>query len=167
MLETERLLLRPRRAEDAGVVRRLWLERDPRVPAHRRIAPDGRPTVAELEATIGAERSSSLGLLTVELRPTGDVVGYCGLVDSPHGTDGEPELAFELLREVWGRGYATDAGRAVLGWARSAGHERLWAGVWDWNLASRRVLAKLGFTETGLEQVDPVHGTTIVTSLRL
>ncbi|GAA4675344.1 GNAT family N-acetyltransferase [Nocardioides nanhaiensis] len=167
MLETERLLLRPRRAADARVVHRLWRERDPRVPAHRRIGPDGRPTVAELEAAIGAERSSSLGLLTVELRPTGDVIGYCGLVDSSRGADGEPELAFELLREVWGRGYATEAGLVVLGWARSAGHERLWAGVWDWNLASRRVLAKLGFTETGLEEADPVHGTTLLTSLRL
>lgn len=169
MLETDRLLLRPRRGEDAGVVRQLWLERDPRVPAHRRIGPDGRPTVEEVEAALRAERpaSPSLGLLSVELRRTGDVVGYCGLVDSPRGADGEPELAFELLRAVWGRGYATEAGLAVVDRARSAGHDRLWAGVWDWNLASRRVLAKLGFTETGVEEVDPAHGTTLVTSLPL
>ena len=77
------------------------------------------------------------------------MIGYCGLVDTGRGADDEPELAFELLRRTWGQGYATEASLAVLDWARSSGHERLWATVWDWNTASRRVLAKLGFTETG------------------
>ncbi|WP_434056774.1 N-acetyltransferase family protein [Amycolatopsis ponsaeliensis] len=35
-------------------------------------------------------------------------------------------------------------------WARLAGYGRLWATVWEWNTASRRVLEKLGFTEAGL-----------------
>ena len=34
---------------------------------------------------------------------------------------------------------------AVLRWATTAGHRRLWATVWEWNTASRRVLAKVGF----------------------
>ena len=33
--------------------------------------------------------------------------------------------------------------------------ERLWATVWDWNTASRRVLAKLGFAETGGKETRP------------
>ena len=100
-------------------------------------------------------------------RSAGDVIGYCGLVDTGRGADGEPELAFELLRRTWGEGYATEASLAVLDWARSSGHERLWATVWDWNTASRRVLAKLGFTETGRSEVDDVHGTTLFTTRRL
>jgi len=167
VLETERLLLRPRRTEDAVVQRQLWVERDPRVPPHRRIDAGGSPTVEELADYIRAEQSASLGLLTVERRRTGDVVGYCGLVDSERGAPEEPELAFELLRDVWGHGYATEAGQAVLDWARGAGHARLWAGVWDWNVASRRVLTKLGFTDSGVEEVDPLHGTTVVMVRRL
>ena len=167
VLETERLLLRPWRVAEAVVQRELWSERDPRVPAHRRIDADGHPTVAELEESIRADRPASSSLLAVERKVVGDVVGYCGLVDSGRGSHGEPELAFELLRRVWGQGYATEASWAVLDWARSSGHERVWATVWDWNAASRRVLAKLGFTETGHTEVDPVHGTTLFTSRRL
>ena len=167
VLETPRLLLRPWRVAEAVVQRELWTERDPRVPPHRRIDADGHPTLEELEDSIRANQPSSTGLLAVERKATGDVIGYCGLVDGGRGDEGEPELAFELLRRFWGRGYATEASSAVLDWARSSGYERLWATVWDWNTASRRVLAKLGFTETGRAEVDPVHGTTLVTAIRL
>lgn len=163
-LETDRLLLRPWRVDEADVMRELWTERDPRVPPHRRIDAEGHPTIAELENHIRARRSS---LLAIERKDAGDVIGYCGLVDSGRGAEGEPELAFELLRRVWCQGYATEASLAVLDWARTAGHQRLWATVWDWNAASRRVLAKLGFTETGRREVDAVHGTTLFTVIRL
>jgi RimJ/RimL family protein N-acetyltransferase len=166
-LETSRLLLRPWRVSEAVVQRELWTQRDPRVPPHRRIDPDGHPTVADLEESIRTDRSSSIGLLAVERKDVGDVIGYCGLVESGRGAEGEPELAFELLRRVWGQGYATEASGAVLDWARSAGYERVWATVWDWNAASRRVLAKVGFTETDRQEVDPARGTTLFTVRRL
>jgi RimJ/RimL family protein N-acetyltransferase len=165
VLETDRLLLRPWRVAEAVVQHELWSERDPRVPPHRRIDADGRPTVEDLEESIRTTPpSSSIGLLAVERRALGDVIGYCGLVDNGRGSHGEPELAFELLRRAWRQGYATEASLAVMEWARSAGHQRLWATVWDWNTASRRVLAKVGFTETERREVDPVHGTTLYTS---
>lgn len=73
---------------------------------------------------------------------------------------GGPELAFELLRRSWGQGYATEASWAVLDWATSSGHEQLWASVWEWNTASRRVLEKVGFVETARE--EGAHGTNLV-----
>ena len=82
------------------------------------------------------------------------------------GSDEEPELAYELLRRVWGQGFATEASWAVLNWARSSGFERLSATVWEWNTASRRVLAKLGFTEAD-RTVDEIHGTNLFTTRRL
>lgn len=168
VLETDRLLLRPWRVAEAGVQRELWTERDPRVPPHRRIDADGHPTVADLEEAIRANRpSSSTGLLAVERKEAQDVIGYCGLIASGRGADGEPELAFELLRRVWCQGYATEASLAVLEWARSSGYERLWATVWEWNTASRRVLAKVGFSETERKAVDAVHGTTLFATRRL
>ncbi len=155
VLETDRLLLRPWRVAEAVVQRELWTERD------------GRPTVEELEHAIRADQPSSTWLPAVERKATGDVIGYCGLIDSGRGAEGEPEVAFELLRRVWRQGYATEASSAVLDWARSSGCERVWATVWDWNTASRRVPAKLGFTETERKEVHPVHGTTLFTTVRL
>lgn len=167
VLETERLLLRPWKMADAAVQRELWTERDPRVPPHRRIDADGNPTLEDFEESIRTHQPSSTGLLAVERRADGDVIGYCGLIESDRGVAEEPELAFELFRRVWRQGYATEASWAVLDWARSSGYGRVWATVWDWNTASRRVLTKLGFTETDRTEVDPVHGTTCFTTRRL
>jgi ribosomal-protein-alanine N-acetyltransferase len=167
VLETGRLLLRPWRVAEAVVQRELWTERDPRVPPHRRIDANGHPTVAELEDSIRRHQPSSTGMLAVERKAAHDVIGYCGLSGGGRGSQGEPELAFELLRRVWRQGYATEASLAVLDWARSSGYERVWATVWEWNTASRRVLAKVGFTETERKEVDAVYGTTLFTTRRL
>lgn len=156
-LVTERLVLRPAVPGDAGVRRRLWTERDDRVPAHRRIDASGRPTDDDIAARLGDEP----GLLTVVVQATSEVIGYCGLVVHGSGTPAEPELAFELLAAHHGRGYATEAATAVLAAAEAAGQRRVWATVWEWNTASRRVLAKLGFTESGRAEPGP-HGANIL-----
>jgi [ribosomal protein S5]-alanine N-acetyltransferase len=167
VLETSRLLLRPWRVTEAVVLRELWTERDPRVPRHRRIDADGRPTVADLEDWIRTHQpSSTSGWLAVERKADRDVIGYCGLIDGGRESDREAELAYELLRRVWRQGYATEASLAVLDWARSSGYARLWAAVWEWNTTSRRLLAKVGFTEERRE-LDPVYGNNLVTVRRL
>ena len=164
MLETDRLRLRPWRVSEAAIQREMWLERDPRVPQHRRIDADGRPTVADFEEWIRTNRPASVGLLAAERKVVGDVIGYCGLIASGREAH-EPELAFDFLRRFWGQGYATEASLAVLDWARSYGHERLWAHVWDWNTASRRVLAKVGFTQ--IDREESIDTTNLVTTRRL
>ncbi|MBM2621661.1 GNAT family N-acetyltransferase [Actinoplanes sp. LDG1-06] len=166
LLETDRLWLRPWRVAEAAIHRELWTERDERVPPHRRIDADGHPTVAELAERIRANPPSTTGFLAIERKDAGDVIGYCGLIEGQE-TPGEPELAFELFRRAWNQGYATEASTAVLDWARSSGYERLWATVREWNTASRRVLAKLGFTETDRREADPLYGTTLFVTRRL
>ena len=126
-------------------------------PRHRLIAIRLKTKLLYL-AMIGAA-----GLLALERKAEGDAIGYCGLVGGSGAH--EPELAFELLRRSWGRGYATEAGWAVLDWARVSGHDRLWASVWDWNVASRRVLAKLGFTESDREETP--YGINVMTTRAL
>lgn len=163
-LETDRLVLRHSRVGDAAVYRQLWTERDLRVPAHRRISAEGRPTVEDIAAQIRAERGEpGPGLMALERKGTADVIGYCGLIVDGNGSPDEPELAYELLRAAHGSGYATEAGRAVVTWADEAGYRRLWAGVWDWNVASRRVLEKLGFRETGQVEPGSVYGHSLLT----
>jgi [ribosomal protein S5]-alanine N-acetyltransferase len=163
-LETDRLVLRPRREDEAALYRQLWTERDPRVPPHRRINAEGRPTVEEIAGWIRSSwQESGPGILAVERKGTADVIGYCGLTVHGNGSPEEPELAYELLRSAHGRGYATEAGRAVVTWAREAGFPRLWAGVWSWNVASRRVLAKLGFREAGLVEPHSEYGQNLLT----
>jgi RimJ/RimL family protein N-acetyltransferase len=163
-LETDRLILRHRRVGEAAVYRQLWAERELRVPAHRRINSEGRPTVEDIAAQIRAESEEpGPGILAVERKGTADVIGYCGLTVHGNGSPDEPELAYELLRAAHGCGYATEGGRAVVTWAGEAGYRRLRAVVWDWNVASRRVLEKLGFREAGRVEPGSVDGHSLLT----
>ena len=118
----------------------------------------------DIAAQIRAAREDPKpGILAVERKDTADVIGYCGLIFHGNGSPDEPELVYELLRRAHGFGYATEAGRAVVTWVGEAGYRRVWAGVRHWNVASRRVLDKLGFRETGRVERDAVYGDSLIT----
>ncbi|SDR72036.1 GNAT family N-acetyltransferase [Erythrobacter sp. HL-111] len=59
------------------------------------------------------------------------------------------ELGYWIARPFWGQGFATEAGRAVVGIARVLGHRELESSHFLDNPASGRVLRKLGFEPTG------------------
>jgi [ribosomal protein S5]-alanine N-acetyltransferase len=92
-LETERLILRPREEDEAAIYRQLWTERDPRVPPHRRIDPEGRPTLEDIAAEIRVEHEQpGPAVLAVERKGMADLIGYSGLVFHGNGSPDEPEL---------------------------------------------------------------------------
>jgi ribosomal-protein-alanine N-acetyltransferase len=56
-----------------------WTEQNPRVPPHRRIDLEGRPTVEDIATQIRPEREEPRPrILALERKATADVVGYCG-----------------------------------------------------------------------------------------
>lgn len=81
--------------------------------------------------------------------------GCCGLRPC-EGDDHMYELGYHLIPDAWGRGFATEAGEAVVRYAFSKpGIHRLCAGHHPENHASGRVLLKLGFTRTGETFFEP------------
>jgi RimJ/RimL family protein N-acetyltransferase len=62
------------------------------------------------------------------------------------------ELGYWLARDRWGRGYATEAARAVVDWHFATGAQDLPSGYFDGNHRSGHVLAKLGFQPAGDRQ---------------
>ena len=142
MLETPRLRLRPLEEPDLDALLRIFA--DPSGVPHfpRALSPDEvRPLLARHRA-LHAERG--LGLRAVVLRETGETIGDCGV--SPLMVDGFEtlELGYHLVRAQWGRGYATEAARAVLQDARSRGAGRVVSLVLPENAPSRRVAERLG-----------------------
>ncbi|MEM8647463.1 MAG: GNAT family protein [Pseudomonadota bacterium] len=78
----------------------------------------------------------------------GALLGFVGL--NPMETPAVLELGYWLGEAYWGRGYATEAARAVVAHAFDhLGVQKIVSGHFAMNPASGRVLAKIGFQETG------------------
>ena len=78
---------------------------------------------------------------------------FMGIVGLTFASGRAPELGYWLGEPYWGRGYATEAARAVVAAARAAGYPALHSRALLSNAGSRNVLRKVGFTETG-EAID-------------
>jgi ribosomal-protein-alanine N-acetyltransferase len=143
-LETERLVLEPvpvelARAIVAGKVSALR-------PAK------GWPHTDTLDAMRAAVSADSDAPWLVRLKATGEVIGDCGWMGPPDAT-GTAEIGYGLAGPWRGRGYGTEAVRALVDWALAQpGCKQLTAEVQQDNLPSRRLLERLEFV------VDRVEG---------
>lgn len=148
-LTTSRLHLRPFTRADHEAIHVVYA--DPEVM--RYVGHGAHQTLAEtanalrIYGDVLARRGYSF--LAVTERATGAVIGDGGL--HPMGGVGpDVELGYTLARSVWGRGYATELGRALIQYAFTELRvPRVVAQVEPANTASRNVLAKLGMTERG------------------
>lgn len=82
-------------------------------------------------------------------RETGLYLGDVGVADFHRELgpdfDRTPETGWVLAREAGGRGLATEAMTAILGWCDAQGFARTVCMIEDGNTASERVAAKLGY----------------------
>ena len=141
---TERLLLRPGWAEDAPTLARAIADEQ----VVRNLATAPWPyAVEDAEAFLAAPRDPAMPTFLITERTDGAprIVGSCGLAAG----FGAVELAMDRPRH-WGKGFATEAGRALIEIARTLKLPRLEASHFLDNPASGRVLEKLGFAPTGL-----------------
>ena len=101
--------------------------------------------VAALQAQYAERR---MGRFIVLERDTGAPVGWCGLRGL--AAEGAADLGYRCLQARWGRGYATEAGAACVRYGFEVlGLDHLIAQVMPENVASARVLEKLGFAAVG------------------
>lgn len=152
-IETQRLILRPHRLDDYEAC--CFLTTDPEAVRMIYQKPMSREeTWHRLLRFVGHWALLGYGLLLVEERMTGRAVGEVGLGDFHRGLgedfDPFPEFAWMMASDVHGRGYATEAARAVLRWMETAfAPERTVCIIDPDNGASLRVAEKLGFHSYG------------------
>jgi [ribosomal protein S5]-alanine N-acetyltransferase len=102
---------------------------------------------------------SGYGLCAVAERESGRVVGVCGLFPV-EWTGPDVEVAYHFAREVWNRGYASEAAGAWVTTAfMSHGLDRVVALAFPANRASTRVMEKIGMH---LEDEVDKYGVTLV-----
>ena len=153
--ETERLILRPWREDDAESLYKY--ASDPEVgpkagwPPHTSVE-DSRQIIRQV--------LSVPETYAVCLKESGEAVGSVGLKmgDATDMTDraDECELGYWIGRPFWGQGLIPEASRELLRHAfEEMNMQAVWCGYYDGNTKSRRVQDKLGFvyhhTTEGLE----------------
>ena len=145
-LETERLILRRLTRADAENL--FLLESDPAV---MRFINGGKPTPREvienemLPWLLGEYRhAEGYGVWAAIEKSTGDFIGRVSLRAHEGGLE-KVELGYRLRRSAWGKGYATEASRALVDKGFSElGARRIFAETMTVNAASRRVMEKVG-----------------------
>jgi len=167
VLETDRLALRWATVADAAFILRLVNE-----PAWKQhIGDRGMRTEEEARAYIEKsflEMYARLGhgLYVAERREDGAPVGICGILR--RDTLDTVDLGFALLGEFEGRGYASEAARAVLAHeARAHGFARVLAITSPENGRSERLLTRLGFGFERRAELAPGKAAVNVFSLAL
>lgn len=148
-LLTERLLLRSPRADDATDIERLAGERE--IAANTATIPHPYPEGAAAEwIALQAQRQRAGEHVTFAMveRESGRLVGAIGLrLVQAHR---RAELGYWIGKPYWGRGYATEAARAVLRYGfETLGLNRIHAAHFTRNPASGRVMQKIGMTHEG------------------
>ncbi|MFK0292498.1 GNAT family N-acetyltransferase [Streptomyces sp. NPDC090442] len=152
-LETERLALRRFTADDADLL--IELDSDPAV---MRYLTGGIPTAPELvrerylpRILAGYEKwGGDLGLFAAQEKHGGAFIGWFILRPEPEGPLDEVELGYRLRQAAWGKGYATEGSRALLGTAfTELGVRAIWAETMSVNDGSRNVMEKLDMTLAG------------------
>jgi RimJ/RimL family protein N-acetyltransferase len=94
--------------------------------------------------------------LAMDRRSDGSFIGWCNLGDW-NADYRSARLGYCLDDSAWGQGYATEAVGAVLGWAfETLDLNRVQAEADTRNVASARVLEKLGFVREGTLREDCV-----------
>ena len=150
LLQTERLDLRPPVAEDIGFV----LERMNTPGVMRFLGGEVLPEwkVRESHASdIAAFAAGEWRRWMIVLRATGERIGRCALLKlrseaAPPELQGQPEIGWALAEPYWGKGYASEAARAVLRFAyETLGLPEVFAQTSDSNQPSTRLMQRIGF----------------------
>jgi RimJ/RimL family protein N-acetyltransferase len=145
-LETERLALRPPLLADAPELLAFLGDGDAMRYTFR--LADLRACRRHIAAHSCQRRKRGFGPWTVIAKKSARIIGFGGLCDDPFDPGWGPEIAYHFARASWGRGYASELVRFALAHAHGAiGLAEVRAFAHPENLASRRVLAKAGFTE--------------------
>lgn len=153
-VDTERLTLRGHRLEDFEESFAMW--GNPDVTRHIGGKPSTREECwARLLRYVGHWDVLGFGYWVVREKATGRFLGEVGLADFQRDIQpslgGAKEAGWALVPEAQGKGYATEAVRAMLAWADGRfGPERIVCLIDPGNAASVKVADRCGFREFAL-----------------
>ena len=109
----------------------------------------------------GAWHLTGVAMFSVLEKDSGRWVGRVGPW-RPDGWPG-PEIGWAIIRECWGRGYATEAAAASIDWALEAlGWDEIIHCIAPDNPMSQAVARKLGSRNRGVGRMPPPHDQAVI-----
>ena len=154
MLETDRLSLRWLNLDDAGLMLAIW--NDPAFVRH--VGDRGIRTIEEAHEAMTAGvlllyEKYGYGPYRMAVKDDDTPIGICGLFKRDNLDD--PDLGYGVLPEYCGKGFAYEASRAIIGYARAELQlKRLVAIISPENQPSIGLIRKLGFR---FERMQRMH----------
>ena len=119
--------------------------------------------IADLSIDPAAQPWLGRAIVLTEVDGTDRIIGSCGF-HSPPEVDGRVEVGYRVEPPWRRQGVASEAVRALFDWAHERGVDRFRASVSPDNVASRAIVARLGFRQTGV-QIDDIDGEELVFEL--
>lgn len=150
-IETERLILRELRITDLDHM--FELDSDPEV--HKYLGNNPVKTKDEsrkiLESVINQYKERGIGRWAAIEKSTGDFIGWSGIrLNTEYNMNGFTkyyDVGYRLIKRYWGKGYATESGKATIDYAfNSLKLPELYATTEIGNQASHNALLKIGLT---------------------
>ncbi|MFL0353051.1 GNAT family N-acetyltransferase [Xanthomarina sp. GH4-25] len=148
-IETERLLLRELRLSDLEGM--FTLDSDPEV--HKYLGNKPVKTIDEsqkiLESVLKQYKERGIGRFAVIEKDSGDFVGWSGLrLNTEYNMNGFTryyDVGYRLMKRFWGKGYATESGKASVDYAFNCMKlPEVYATTEFGNQASHNALLKIG-----------------------
>ncbi|GAA1876216.1 GNAT family N-acetyltransferase [Asanoa iriomotensis] len=151
-LKTERLSLRPWRLDDAEAALPIYSASN--VARWLSPAMDSVPDVDAMRLVLqqwiaeDARLPAPAGRWAVERSDDGELIGGAVLLPlPPRGED--LEMGWQLHPDVWGQGYAAEAGRAVARWAFDQGWDEVLAVARPTNARAQATARRIGMEWVG------------------
>ncbi|BAX61475.1 GNAT family N-acetyltransferase [Burkholderia stabilis] len=149
-LNTSRLVLRPLREADAQAFFEIWSDAE----AMRYFSFEPMTHIEQAAERVTRNLKTSASgqdfVCVLESRETGEALGECALFHA-HEQCRRAEIGFSLRRKYWSGGYMREAASAVIDHAFGTLRlNRLEADIDPRNVASARLLERLGFVREGL-----------------
>lgn len=154
-LTTDRLLLR--QWKDSDYEPFAALNADPAVMEHFPAPMTREASDALIDRHRAWMDERGFGLWAVEVRETGQFIGFTGLAVPKFEAHFTPalEVGWRLAKAAWGKGYASEGGRASLAYAfGQAGLEEVVSFTATTNKPSQRVMERIGMTHDEADDFD-------------
>ncbi|MBQ8142239.1 MAG: GNAT family N-acetyltransferase [Bacilli bacterium] len=151
-IETDRLLLRKLKKEDAEPMFKNWASDEEVTKYMTWISHENIEVTKKIIGLWSEEENDPRTIrFMITLKDSGEPIGA---IDVVKYIDGNPEIGYCLSRKYWNQGLMTEVCKAFTKYLFAKGFQKIYITAIDENIGSNRVVEKCGFVFTHKERLE-------------